>query len=159
MGFYDVDNLDHDQQLAQAMGNMVTAWAAAETALVFVLAAICSLDVNAAIAGYYRIPTFEARTKFIRALIPEWKTTKFDKAAICSTIGKLNALATTRNEWVHGVWCMDRESKETFVFNFRREVGKGRRKPIKATDVATHSQAVRSRTNELHALVPGVPLA
>jgi hypothetical protein len=32
MTYLDVDNLDHDPDLAIAMGNMVVAWARAETA-------------------------------------------------------------------------------------------------------------------------------
>ena len=34
MTFDDLDNLDHDPKLAAALGNMVVAWARADTALV-----------------------------------------------------------------------------------------------------------------------------
>ena len=157
MRAYDIDNLDHDNALAIALGNMVVAWARAEAVLSFVLAAVCGLDANMATIGYYRIPTFEARTKFLRALITEWQTDKYDKEAISTAITKLNALARSRNDWVHGLWCLNDETQETMIFDFRRDVEKGRRKPVKAGDVAQHVLAVRLKTNELHHLIPGVP--
>lgn len=153
--YTDIDNLDHAPELAEALGNMVVAWARAELILSNTLALVCGLNVNMALFGYYRIPTFEARVKFIRALITEWETT-LDKEAIDRAIDKLAKLSATRNNWVHGAWAMDRKSptKDTVVFNFRAAEGKGRRKPIKAHDVNHHADAVRSRTGALEALIP-----
>jgi hypothetical protein len=157
MKIHDLANLDHDHELAKALGNMVVAWAHAETALTFTFAAICGIDVNMATIGYHRIPTFEARTKFVRGLITEWTTTKYKKQAIDDAIDKLAALSITRNEWVHGLWCINRDANETMVFNFKREAESGRRKPVKATDVNQHVEAVRRRTNALRKLIPDVP--
>jgi hypothetical protein len=59
--FTDIDDLDYDSELAKALGNMVIAWARAETALLFTFASIMDVRVNFAMFGYYKIPTFEAR--------------------------------------------------------------------------------------------------
>src|SRR5690242_5604305 len=104
----DLHNLDNDQALARALGNMVIAWANAETALVFAFSAVADITVNMAIMGYYRVPTFESRVKALRAMIEEWKSSKYDKVAIDHAIEKLSKLSKTRNDWVHGVWAENR---------------------------------------------------
>lgn len=74
-GYYDIDDLlDYDSTLAVALGNMVVAWARAETILVFAFSAICGIKTDMATLGYYRIPSFEARVKVLRAMISEWQT-------------------------------------------------------------------------------------
>lgn len=104
--------------------------------------------------SYHRIPTFESRVKFTLALVQEWQTTEFDKAAITTAIEKLAKLASTRNEWVHGDWCTLKDKSETVVFNHRRPPdGQGRRKPVKAHDVLDHCAAVNRRAYELATLI------
>ena len=66
--------------------------------------------------GYYRLPTFEARTNFILALINEWDGAGFPKNDIVTEIQKLGKLAGTRNGWVHGDWCVSKDKKETVIF-------------------------------------------
>ena len=46
MTYLDIDNLDHDQELAVALGNMVVAWARAETALVKAYTIVTSMHYN-----------------------------------------------------------------------------------------------------------------
>jgi hypothetical protein len=53
---------------------MVVTWAFAEVMLFATLARITGIGLNMAMAAHYRIPTFEARAKFILALLPDWKT-------------------------------------------------------------------------------------
>jgi hypothetical protein len=148
-------DLSHDTELATALGNMVVIWAHAETIMIYALARISGTGVNMAQAGYYRIPTFEARSKFILALLPEWKTTEFDKDAIETAIVKLAKLASTRNHWVHGDWCISKDDKKVAViFNHRAEMNSPeRRKPVKANDVRQHCDAVRRRAGALANLI------
>ena len=68
-GFHALTDLSHDPKLAEALGNMVIAWAYAEESLIGALSRISGMSLNKAQAGFYRIPTFESRIKFIRALI------------------------------------------------------------------------------------------
>jgi len=159
-GYYDIDDLlDYDSTLAVALGNMVVAWARAETILVFAFSAICGIKTDMATLGYYRIPSFEARVKVLRAMISEWQTTKYDKNAIDRAIVGLNRLAASRNDWIHGVWSVNRESKQIVIFDFRRPEGdERRRKSVKSADVIQHVKAVRTRTKELRTLLPGLPL-
>ena len=154
MAIYSTRNLDHDPELAQALGNMVAAWAHAEKVLLSTLSRIADIGMNMSLDGYFRIPTFESRVKFIVALIPEWKTEKFDKAAISTAIEKLAKLAKTRNNWVHGDWCIDYTKRETIVFNHRIPPdAQGRRKTVKAQDVRNHCEAVIRRATNLADLI------
>jgi hypothetical protein len=153
MAYTDLTDLDHDKDLANALGNMVIVWAYAETALSAVLARVTGININMAIMGYYRIPTFEARTKFLQALISEWTTAEYDKPAISKEVDRLMGNSAARNDWVHGVWCHDKAQSETVVFDYRRHEEKGRRKPVKAADVRNHIEAVRKHAKELMRLV------
>lgn len=156
-GYYDISNLDHAPELASALGNLVVAWANAEVALAFAFAAACGINANLAHFGYYRIPTFEARTKVIRAMLLECKSTKYDTEAIFKAVTKLNGLAKARNDWIHGIWSLDRDTNQTVTFDFRAQEHKGRVKPVKAADVLNHVEAVRARTKELRDLLPDLP--
>jgi len=66
-------NLDHDKDVAIALGNMVVAWSYAETMMVDCIKKITRVSPQMAHTAYYRIPTFESRTKFILAIIYYWK--------------------------------------------------------------------------------------
>ncbi len=152
--FVDIDNLDHDQDLAVALGNLVIAWAKAETVMVGAFALVCGMSIDHAHFGYYRIPTFDARVKVIRALLAEWETKEHNPANIADAVANLSRLSKARNNWVHAVWSKDRVSNETVLFDFRAAAGKGRMKPVKAPDITNHLYAVRLRTKELAKLLP-----
>lgn len=154
--FYDIDRLDGHPEVAAALGNMVIAWANAETAILFAMAEICNLPTNMAHFGYFRIPTFEARVKFMQAMIPEWDT-KLDKEAISAAIENISKLAATRNGWIHGIWSEEKGPRHLVVFNFRAAENKGRSKPVKAHDILHHTETLRTRTAELRKLIPGRP--
>jgi exoribonuclease II len=155
MGYRDIDNLDHDPKLAETIGNLVVAWARAETALLNVFACTMTIHFNLATAAFYRIPTFEARTKVLLAILESWSDPKYDPQKIAEQVTKLNRLAKTRNDWVHGVWCVDEDNPKTVVFDFRAGEESGRRnKPVKAADVENHLTAVRARITALNELVP-----
>jgi hypothetical protein len=153
--FYSTNNLDHDKPLAIALGNMLVTWARAEQALVQTLACVLNTDnIDMIQVGYYRIPTFEARTKYIRTLMTEWETTEFDKEAMAHIISKLGKLSVTRNGWVHGDWAVNKKHDQTVIFDFRvSHDSPDRRRPVKASDVMNHVNAVRNRTMELDALI------
>jgi hypothetical protein len=70
-GYVDIDNLGHAPDLAAALGNMVVAWARAETAIVKAYAVVTEMHYNVAAAAYYNIPTFESRTKALLAMIQD----------------------------------------------------------------------------------------
>jgi hypothetical protein len=159
--YYDLSDLDHDPKLATALGNMVVVWAFAEATLVGALSRITGLHINQAMKGYYRIPTFEARVKFLQAILVDWKDSGFDKAAIEHEITAINRLAAVRNEWVHGVWCCNIDKSEVVIFNFRKEPDKenapqpktGRRKIVKSNEVKIHVAAVKARAKQLEKLI------
>lgn len=152
--FYTLHDLSHDPELAAALGNMVIAWAHAEHILVSALSRISGIRLNMSLAGYYRIPTFESRVKFILALIPDWETDKFDKDAIAKAIEKLSKLAATRNHWLHGDWCTNKDRTLTVIFNHRVPLDSSeRRKPVKEADVKNHCEAVNGRANTLFNLI------
>jgi hypothetical protein len=154
MAYYTLEDLSNDPKLAEALGNMVAAWAGAEVTLISTLARITGMPLNMAQAGYYRIPTFEARVKFIRALMTEWKTDLFNTEGIDLAIQKLSKLASTRNHWIHGDWCASDDEKEIVVFDHRADPDSShRRKPVKAADVTNHCKAVLGRARDLAALV------
>ncbi|HVV33035.1 MAG TPA: hypothetical protein VHC73_07390 [Vitreimonas sp.] len=159
MAYFNIDNLDHDPKLAQALGNMLVAWAFGEYTLVSTLAAVFDIDTNMAWVAYYRVPTFEARVKMIRAAITEWKPApRYDKEAIDNAIEKLSKLSMTRNGWVHGDWCADGKRTATVIFDARKAAeADGRRKDMKVADVITHCGAVRLRANALLDLLRPLP--
>lgn len=153
--YWDANNLDHDPALATAIGNMIVAWAQAESHLVNVFAYATNIHHNSATIIFSRIPTFESKVKVTRAALAEWETKKFDKAKIDSEVDGLNGLSGTRNKWVHGLWCWHKETKETVVFNFRAaEERGGRMLPVKAHDVQDHIRAVLARIRNLAGLLP-----
>ncbi|MEF2074955.1 hypothetical protein [Consotaella aegiceratis] len=145
--YTDIDSFDRDPEIATALGNMVVAWATAETALMFAMCAICEISTDMAHFGFYRIPTFEARVKFLQGMIPAWSTTQYDKDEISRTIDRISRLSATRNNWVHGVWSKHRSTDEVVVFNFRAKEGSGRIKPVKAQDINHHAMTLRQATN------------
>ena len=152
---HDIDNLDHDPKLAEALGNMVVAWARAETALVQVFSLVAGVHFNMATVACARIPTFESRTKVIRAMLKEWNVTSDRPKDLDRAITKLSGLSRTRNTLIHGIWCREKESGKTVLFDLRSEEGTpGRRRLPSAHDVANHSAAVRKRTEEIERLVP-----
>lgn len=154
MGYDDIDNLDHDPKLAEALGHMVVTWAKAETAMLNVMACVLDAHFNTATVAWYRIPTFETRTRVLLGLIGEWQPQKYDKDTLRTAVTKLGKLARTRNHWVHGVWCRHDEKPETVIFDFRAPNGPKRRRPVKSADVQGHIHAVRNWTRELTDQVP-----
>lgn len=159
--YYDLDSLDHDPKMAAALGNMVIVWACTEATLVGVLSRITGIHINMAMMGYYRIPTFDARVKFLLALLLEWQTTDFDKNAIEHELTALSRLSLSRNHWVHGVWCCRKDKSEIVIFDFRKPPDEedatqpktGRRAIADANDIENHVTAVRSRTKKLADLI------
>lgn len=152
MRFDDLDNLEHDPKLAAAIGNMVVAWARAETVLANTYALVLGIHYNKIVEAYYVIPTFEARIKTLIALLSQWSEDEEKKAQIKSAIEKLSKLAGTRNGWIHGLWCSETKSDTTYVMNVRKPEG-GRHKPVTAHDVDNHSTTVRARTQELATII------
>jgi hypothetical protein len=151
--YYGISNLKHDRQLAAALGDMLVAWAAAENALLVAMAYVLSANLHQMQVGYYRVPTFEARTKLLRALIIEWKAKGSEKDRMSHVISKLSKLSTVRNGWVHGDWAVDKARKKTVIFDFRETASSPKRnRPGKAADVTNHIKAVRNWTMELEAL-------
>jgi hypothetical protein len=156
MGYVDLDNLNHDPSIAEALGNMVVAWAKAETQLANVFASLMRVHFNLAMAAYYRIPTFEARAKVLIGILENDETKRADAAKIATQITGLMRLAKTRNHWIHGVWCNEEtDSSDTVIFDFRAPDDSDRRaKPIKAADIKNHVEAVRERIAAVNRLVP-----
>ena len=152
--YYSLSNFSHDPKLAESLGNMVVAWAHAEVVLFSTLSRVSGMGMNMSMNGYYRIPTFDSRVRFIKALAEEWNDDKFDKHAIITIIEKLTKLAATRNSWVHGDWCAPQDKSHSVVFNHRVSPSHNeRRKPVKAHDVENHSATVVKNANELSDLI------
>ena len=152
--YYALEDHSHDPKLAEALGNMVIAWAHAEIMVICTFARAANIGLNMAMESYYRIPSFEARVKFTLALLGEWETDKYDRDKIATALEKLSKLASTRNHWVHGDWCANDDKSETVIFDHRSPLdSKARRKPVKATDVVHHCATVRERADNLGKLV------
>lgn len=148
--YTNLRNLEQNPALAQALGNMVVAWSNAERALQTVLVTITDLSWSMATAGYFNIPTFESRVRFLLALAENSQSEKYDRRAIVIKISKLRDLAQKRNFWVHNFWGGTLTGRETVLFNFRAASGtSGRRTPVKAADVINHYKAVNRHTDEL----------
>jgi hypothetical protein len=150
MVYDDISDVNHDPELAKALGNVMVAWAFAETALVMALSRLTGVTVIRATRSYYRIPTFESRVKFIRALLEGWSHPAFDNASIDDAISRISSLSATRNKWVHGVWVKRKDSTATAIFNYRApDDHHDRVKPVKAHDVNLHCETVRKHAREL----------
>ena len=151
--YRSISDLSHDPELAAALGNAIVAWAEAERMILATLARVMGIGLNNVQPGFYRIPTFEARVKFARALMTAWDAGKFDKAAIDKQLVTLNRLASTRNHLIHGDWAAKMDLSQTVIFDHRSDASSPkRRKPIKAHDVRNHTNAVlacRKRLDEL----------
>jgi hypothetical protein len=153
MAYVDLDNLDHDPDLASALGNMLIAWAKAETALVASLAYVAGIHFNLASVAYYRIPTFESRVKVILAMIEEWDADDQTRVSLTKAIKKLSSLSATRNGWVHGIWCQDETTGATVTANLRAQ-DNSRITPTKSHDVNDHVRAVLRRSRDVENLIP-----
>lgn len=152
--YYTLKDLDHAPEIAAALGNMIVAWAHADQMLIFALARISGMTIHMAQDGYHRLPTFEARVKFLKAIADEWQPEDFDKPAILQGIDKLAKLARSRNHWVHGDWCAPDDRSSTVVFDMRAKDGTpDRRKTVKAHDIDHHRQRVIERADELGELI------
>ena len=91
-----LEDLSHDPKLANALGNMVVAWAHAEIIVFSTFARVADIGLNMAMESYYRIPTFESRVKFVLALLSQWQTKKYDKEKLVVNItGEFSALNMT----------------------------------------------------------------
>lgn len=152
--FDDIWDLDHDQELAEALGNLIVAWAAAESRMVWVFSRVCQLDINRANEVYHQMPTFDSRIKVLRALLVRWRTKKYRVAEITKTLATLSRLSKTRNGWVHGHWMKAEDSDRTVVVNFRSFDQETRGKVVKVNDVLHHIEAVRDQIERLCELVP-----
>lgn len=151
--FLPVKTLEQHPELAKALGEMVVAWANAESALLWALSHAAQIDANLTLTAYYRIPTFEARTKVLRAILQDDDCRMQDRDKIDAAVEKLAKLAKARNDWTHGAYFTD--GSQIVCFDYRVAPSHPRRrKPVKAHDIANHVQAVNERTRQLEALLP-----
>ena len=105
-------------------------------------------------AGYYGVPSFESRTRFLLAMLSEWQTSVYDKHAITKAVEKVEKLAAARNKWIHGDWCTTKEEIITVIFNHRvPSYSPERRKTVKTADIVNHYRAVNGRAKELATLI------
>jgi hypothetical protein len=144
---------DESAAIKTALGEMVIAWSHADTELIFMMAYILNIDPNMAAMGYYHIPTFESRVKFIRSIIPEWKMRKSKREAVDKAIDKLSGLARARNNWIHNSWGVN-HLNQAVITNLRARIGFGRVSPVSANDIQIHVEAVHERTVKLIKLRP-----
>jgi hypothetical protein len=155
MSYLDIDNLDHDPDLAVALGNMVVAWARAETALVKAYAVTTKMHYNIAAAAYYNIPTFESRTKALLAMVVDRPDPFPERTALRDATVALADLAKARNRWVHGLWVvLKKKPSVTQVFNMKQPSATRRAAQVTTNAVRQHVMAVRQRTADLEALSP-----
>jgi hypothetical protein len=71
-----LDDMRGDPALAQALGDMLITWAAAERAMLEALEALAEMPRGTAYVMFFRIPTFESRTKILQALAANWTCPK-----------------------------------------------------------------------------------
>ncbi len=153
MTYLIAKDLKRDPEIATALGEMTIAWAYAENFLMVTFSFAAGMDANLAQTAYYRIPTFEARTKLVLAILPESKLP--NKEQVSDAVTALAKLASTRNHWVHGVWCREKRTKNYVIFNYRQPIeSKTRLKPVKTHDIRHHTATVLDRAGALRALLP-----
>ena len=148
-------NWKRHPDIATAFGEMVLAWANAENVMLFTFSHAAQIDANLALLTYYRIPTFEARTKVIVSLLSEPKCQLANRTVVLAAAEKLAKLAQARNAWIHGNFWTD--GKTVVSFDYRLQSHKPRTRPIKSNDINLHVDAVRQRTKDLEALLPMEP--
>src|SRR5262249_28294541 len=144
----------HDD-IALALGNMIVAWSAAEHTLVHAMAKVSNMDVNQVVKGFYRIPTFDSRVKFILAMVPAWEVDAPHKEAVAKAIEAISGLAAARNNWVHNSWAANVAvgGGGVFVINERAPTDRQWFNEVKAHDIRHHTETVISRTNSLFSLL------
>ncbi len=153
--YHDKRDLNDDQELAAALGNMIVAWSAAETALQLVFRLVTNLPWEIVEVNYFKKkPTLQARTEFLKDVLNKWETSDYDVAEIISQIEKLYRLAGTRHHWVHGKFAGLNRANETVVFDMREDRNSPDRiKPIEPAHVRVHIKAVHNRIDEIKALI------
>lgn len=154
MNYVDLAHLDHDPDLATALGNMVVAWARAETAIVMAYAVATKMHYNLAVSAYYNIPTFESRTKALLAVIDDRPDPFPERTELRAALEALVKLAKTRNTWVHGLWVSDKRTSVTHIFNMKQPSASRRAAQVTANAVRQHVKAVRQYTEDLMAFAP-----
>lgn len=155
-GFRSLKTLETAPDIAAALGDMVVAWANAESALLWALSHAAQIDANLTLTMYYRIPTFEARTKVIRAILQDDDCKLKNREAIDEVVERLSKLSRARNNWIHGAYFSDGKNIVTFDYRVRHD-HPSRRKPIKANDIRHHVATVLQRTKELQKMLPHDP--
>lgn len=148
-----VTNLASHPDIAKALGEMVVAWANVDCTLVLALSHAAKMDANLALTAYYRIPTFEARTKTIIAILADSDCRLLNREAVAKAVSKLAKLASARNNWIHGSYFTD--GTKIINFDYRRPIGhESRTRTLKAHDIMDHVSAVHRRTIDLNRLLP-----
>lgn len=140
------DSLVHDREMAEALGHMMIAWSRTEAILQILLREILQCQEYVSMAIFYRLPTFEAKTKIMQSLLTTWKPRDCDAAAIGKIIEKLSSMSLTRNSWVHGTWLIDELRTQTLVAAFRKGV---ERKRAKANDIIQHRNGVTALADSI----------
>jgi len=152
MAINSLPNLQKYPDVANALGEMLIAWARMDGALIGALARTSGANLHQMQRGFHHLPTFETRIRFIRSLISEWPASGFDRDAIDKCIEKIGKLASARNHWVHGDWCDDTTQNLPVMFNHRTQQI-ATMTTVRAHDINSHVQAVRERTEELETLI------
>ena len=152
-------NLNHDPDLALALGNLIIVWSDVERSLVVVLHNVLGIHMDRCAEMFYSLPNFEARIRLISTLLSSWKPTNADRDEIGKKVEKLRGCAAARNGWVHGNWVITNDHKTTYVFNMREpNDSTKKRKPTHAADVRNHNSAVLKIVADLYKLLPIKPL-
>ena len=156
MQYYDLADLDHDPEIAKALGNLVVVWARTESALSFVLSEVMEINPNKAQIIFHRIPGFQGKINFIKTLIEQSDYGYDRKGKLLSSVSLFEKLALQRNHWIHGIWCVNEGRHETSLFHFRGKA-EAQRTPVKAKDIIDHITAVQGEIEKIRVLLPSMP--
>ena len=152
--YFELDNLDHDQEIAITLGNLVVAWSSAEIMLGVCMTHVFNVEVNMGLNSFFLIPTFESRTKFLRMAIVGWENPKkLDKEKLDRIIEKYTKLSLQRNSWIHNSWCKHHLTNRTVVVSTKKIAD--RVKIVNANSIAQHNKAVNEQTSLLSEMFPG----
>jgi hypothetical protein len=153
-GFSPLAGLDDYPKVAAALGEMVVAWSRAERALVAIVMTVSGLSWEMANAALVSLPTYDARSKMICGMLKQWKTETHSPSAMLFEMKKLDALAETRERWLHSLWVQQHgKEKRIFAIDNRRGIANSERaKAVKAQDIRNHIEALNGRAEKLYAL-------
>ena len=139
--YHPIWSAEDNADLANAIGDVILAWTAAEFDLVAMMAAMLNVPFAQASQAYHQISNFRGRTHSIYALIACSKGFEGFKPFVA----KYSRLSKTRNGIVHGGFIQSKASPEIRRIRLNEPSDSHHRSIVtKPNDIRQHANAVRA---------------